>query len=108
MEAGEIRANDRPTGSLCDAILTPAPGELTFPIIARLCGPALTVSDAEALRAMALALLRLKLVAEPGGAVALAAALFRPDAIRGDAVIAVVTGGNADPDILRRALDAGP
>jgi len=64
----------------------------------------LTVSDDEALRAVALAAIRLKLVAEPGGAVALAAALFRADRIEGGAVIAVITGGNADSGLLARAL----
>jgi threonine dehydratase len=53
---------------------------------------------------MALALRHLKIVVEPGGAVALAAALFRPEAVTGEAVIAVATGGNADPDMIRRAL----
>lgn len=102
--AGEVRANDRPDGSICDAILTPAPGEITFPIIRRLCGPGLAVPDAEALRAMAAAFLRLKIVLEPGGAVALAAALYQPGAITGDAVIVVASGGNVDPAVFARAL----
>ncbi len=54
------------------------------------------VSDDEALKAMAHAFLRLKLVAEPGGAVALAAALFRADEIEGGDVIAIISGGNVD------------
>ena len=53
---------------------------------------------------MALAWLRLKLVAEPGGAVALAAALFHPDRIEGDSVIAVISGGNVDADMFSRAI----
>ncbi|MEM0943284.1 MAG: threonine/serine dehydratase, partial [Pseudomonadota bacterium] len=65
----------------------------------------LTVGDDDALAAMAHAFLRLKLVAEPGGAVALAAALFRGEEIEGDAVIAVVTGGNVDPAMFARALE---
>lgn len=102
LAAGRIVANDRMSGSLCDAIVTPQPGNLTFPIMARLCGPGLSVSDDEALRAMALAHDRLKIVLEPGGAVALAAALFRPGP--GDAVIAVASGGNVDPGVMIRAL----
>jgi threonine dehydratase len=105
LAAGRILSNGGATGSLCDAILTPAPGALTFPIMARHCGPGIAVTDTEALRAMALAFLRLKVVLEPGGAVALAAALFRPDAVEGDAVIAVASGGNVDPPVFRRALD---
>ncbi|MEM1298202.1 MAG: threonine/serine dehydratase [Pseudomonadota bacterium] len=90
--------------SICDAIVTPTPGELTFPVVQRLCGPGIAVTDEEALRAMAHAFLRLKLVAEPGGAVALAAALFHGDAIEGDAVICTISGGNADPAMFARAL----
>ncbi|KPP94203.1 MAG: threonine dehydratase [Roseibaca calidilacus] len=103
---GRIVTNPARAG-LCDAILTQAPGKLTFPILQRLCGPGLVVSDAQVLAAMALAQDRLKLVLEPGGAVALAAALFLPDAVPGDTVIAVATGGNVDRDVFIRALGAG-
>ena len=105
LASGRIERNDRLSGSLCDAIITPQPGEITFPIMHRLCGPGLSVRDDEALRAMALAFARLKIVLEPGGAVALAAALFRPDAVEGDAVIAVASGGNVDPGLFRQALE---
>lgn len=108
LAAGAIQRNDRLDGSICDAIVTPQPGDLTFPIMARLCGPGLVVSEDEALRAMALAFLRLKILLEPGGAVALAAALFRPDAIAGDTVIAVASGGNVDPGLFVRALATLP
>ena len=62
------------------------------------------VSDEEALLAMAHAAVRLKLVVEPGGAVALAAALYHGDQIEGDAVIAVTTGGNVDAPVFADAL----
>lgn len=104
LASGRIEANARLSGSLCDAIVTPQPGEITFPIMQRLCGPGLAVSDEEALRAMAEAFLRLKIVVEPGGAVALASALFRGDAIEGDDVIVVVSGGNVDPELFARAI----
>jgi threonine dehydratase len=105
LAAGSIQRNAQMTGSLCDAIVTPQPGDLTFPIMHRLCGPGLVVSDQEALRAMAQAFLRLKIVLEPGGAVALAAALFRRDQIEGDAVIVIASGGNVDLDIYEQALN---
>ena len=104
LSAGSISRNNRMDGSICDAIVTPQPGDLTFPIMQRLCGPGLSVSDDEALNAMAQAFLRLKLVAEPGGAVALAAALNRKDQISGDAVIVVISGGNVDPMMFSRSL----
>ncbi|WJH41430.1 threonine/serine dehydratase [Aliirhizobium terrae] len=102
--SGKIERNASLTGSLCDAILSPQPGDITFPIMKRLCGPGLVVSEDEALKAMALAFSRLKIVVEPGGAVALAAALFHGDTL-GETVIAVCSGGNVDEDIFRTALE---
>ncbi|WGW03993.1 threonine ammonia-lyase [Tropicibacter oceani] len=104
LRAGKQLANDQEAGGLCDAILTPKPGDLTFPINARLCGPGLVVSDDEVLHAMALAFRHLKVVAEPGGAVALAAALFHGDALQGDTVIATISGGNVEASVFARAL----
>ena len=104
LASGGIERNNVTSGGLCDAILTPAPGEITFPIMARLCGAGLVVSDADALRAMAAAFEHLKLVAEPGGAVALAAALYHADKIEGEDVIVVVSGGNVDAGLFESAL----
>jgi len=106
--SGRTEHNAARSGNICDAILTPAPGEITFPILARLCGPGMAVTEEEALRAMALAFGRLKLVAEPGGAVALAAALFRPDEIAGETVICTISGGNVDREMFARALTHEP
>ena len=105
LKEGTIQRNATLSGNICDAIVTPAPGELTFPILHRLCGPGLAVTEDEALQAMAHAWNRLKIVAEPGGAVALAAALFRGQDIAGEDVIVTVSGGNVDPVIFARALE---
>ncbi|MBY6003426.1 threonine/serine dehydratase [Salipiger bermudensis] len=102
---GAIARNAQLSGNICDAIVTPQPGNLTFPIMQRLCGPGFAVSEEEALKAMQLAFRHLKIVAEPGGAVALASALFRGDEIAGDAVICTVSGGNVDAEMFKRALD---
>jgi threonine dehydratase len=104
LASGRIQRNASMGGSICDAIVTPQPGNLTFPIMQRLCGPGIAVSEEAALHAMSQAFLRLKLVAEPGGAVALAAALYHADEIQGDTVIAVISGGNVDPAMFARAL----
>ena len=96
LASGRRESNPAVGGSICDAILTPEPGELTFPIGQRLFGPPLTVTDDEAKSAMAVAAQYLKLVLEPGGAVALAAALTRSSEISGEAVIVVASGGNID------------
>lgn len=105
LAAGRILRNAALSGSICDAIVTPEPGQITFPIMARLCGPGLVVTEDEVLRAMALAFARLKIVVEPGGAVALAAALFHGAEIGGDAIIAVATGGNVDDKVFTKALN---
>jgi threonine dehydratase len=102
LASGRREGNARPSGSICDAIVTPSPGEITFPIMRRLCGPGLAVSDAEAMAAVAAAFLRLKLVLEPGGAVALAAALRGEG--EGEAVIVVASGGNVDAATFAQAL----
>ena len=102
---GGIERNNRMSGSICDAIITPEPGKITFPIMARLCGPGIAVSEDQALAAVAMAFNRLHIVLEPGGAVALAAALYHPGLVSGGAVIAVASGGNVDKEVFVRALD---
>lgn len=102
--SGQREINARREGSICDAIISPQPGELTFPILQKLSGPGILVTDEECLHAMAHAFSRLKLVLEPGGASALAAALFHSDEIAGDAVICTASGGNVDPPMFQRAL----
>jgi threonine dehydratase len=104
LAAGHVVRNATPSGSICDAIVTPEPGRITFPIMQRLCGPGIAVPDEDCLRAMAAAFQRLKIVAEPGGAVALAAALWHGESLRGDTVIAVVSGGNVDAEMFSSAL----
>ncbi len=104
LASGSIQRNARVSGSICDAIITPQPGDITFAIMKRLCGPGIVVSEEDCLRAMAAAFARLKIVIEPGGAVALAAALYHSQAVEGDAVIAVASGGNVDSAMFIKAL----
>jgi len=104
LASGKIERNAALSGSICDAIITPQPGNITFPILKRLCGAGIAVTEEEALRAMVLAFQRLKIVVEPGGAVALAAALFHGDELETDTVIAVASGGNVDSAIMADAL----
>jgi threonine dehydratase len=82
LAAGERRGNAALTGSICDAILTPKPGELTFPILRGSRGRGSGVGRGGA-AAMALAFAHLRIVLEPGGAVALAAALFHGGELSG-------------------------
>lgn len=105
---GERLNNTRLSGSICDAIITQSPGEITFPILQKYCGTGVVVSEEECLQAMKHAFAHLKIVIEPGGAVALAAALYHGGKIEGDTVICVATGGNVDPDMFARALAEFP
>jgi len=105
LRSGVLTGNAATSKSICDAIITPISGDITFGIMKKLCGAGLTVGDGEAMLAMAHAFQRLKIVLEPGGAVALAAALFRPDDIKSDTVIAVATGGNVDTGVFARSLE---
>ena len=104
LAAGEICRNTGPEAGLCDAIVTPAPGQLTFPILNRLAGAGIVVSDDEVRAAMRAAYAHLKLVVEPGGAVALAAALYHGAELEGDTAIVTLSGGNVDPDLFADIL----
>ncbi len=106
LASGTPQRNAAASGSICDAIVTPTPGAITFPILQRLCGPGLVVTDDQALRAMALAFAHLRIVLEPGGAVALAACLF--DQGLPDTVICTASGGNVDPATFTAALQRFP
>jgi threonine dehydratase len=106
LASGKRVANEGNAPFICDAIVTPIPGELTFPIIQRLCGEGLVVTDDQVREAMGHALNHLKLVIEPGGAAALAAALFQRQKFDRDSVVVIASGGNVDlpflADIARR------
>ena len=90
--------------TFCDALLAKTPGVLTFSINRKLLAGGLVVSDDEVAHAMGVALNYLKLVAEPGGATALAAALSRKYDCRGKTVAVIVSGGNVDPAVFAEAL----
>ena len=90
--------------SACDALLVPTPGEITFELNRRQLAGGLVVSEVEVARAMREAFLDLKLVLEPSGAVALAAALSGKIDCRNRTVAIVCSGGNADPESYSAAL----
>jgi len=104
LAAGERVANPKTSGSICDALLSPTPGVLPFALHRAHGSTAVAASDAEALAAMAFAANELKLVLEPGGAVALAALLEGRVAVAGQTVVVVLSGGNVDPALFAEAL----
>lgn len=90
--------------SFCDALLAPSPGAITFPINRRLLKGGLAVTDHEVASAMTLAFAELKIVLEPGGAVALAAALTGKVDCRDRTVAVVCSGGNVDAAVFASAI----
>ncbi len=104
LAAGERKRNERASGSVCDALMSGTPGEISFSVGRRLLAPGLVITDDEALAAVAFAAREMKLVVEPGGAAALAALLSGRVDTAGRTVVAVLSGGNIDDAMLARAL----
>ncbi|MFT5508900.1 MAG: threonine dehydratase [Hyphomicrobiaceae bacterium] len=107
LAAGERLQNEARSGSICDALLVDQPGVLTFGVATELCGAGIVVTDEEAADAMRFAFLELKLVLEPGGAVALAALLTGKFDAKGKTVVAVLSGGNVDPSLFSQIIGNG-
>lgn len=105
LAAGEPVTRTPGRTSLCDALLAPKPGHLTFALNGPRLSGALAVSDDEVLSAMAFAFRHLKLVIEPGGAVALAALLSGRMELAGRSALIIASGGNVDPLVFARALN---
>lgn len=104
LAAGERLSNPPGATSFCDSLLTPEPGVLTFDVNAPLLKAGLTVTDAQVADAMALAFKELKVVIEPGGAVALAACLSGAYSCQDRTVGIICSGGNVDADVFADAL----
>lgn len=104
LASGQPETNPAGASSICDALLVPTPGRLTFAVNRRLLAGSLTVSDDEVRAAMRVAFTHLKLVVEPGGAVGLAAVLSKRLALEGRTIVVVLSGGNVDADLFAGAL----
>jgi threonine dehydratase len=102
---GERVGNLPGRSSICDAILTEKPGILTFPINLANGVSGVSVTDQEVLAAVAFAFKELKMIVEPGGAVCLAALLAGKLDVKNKTALAVLSGGNADPSMIARALE---
>jgi threonine dehydratase len=104
LRAGTRTAHHATAHTICDALMAPIPGVLTFAINQRLLAQGVTASDAEVGTAVAFAFRELKLVVEPGGAVALAALLAGRIEARGKNVVIVLSGGNVDAEMYARLI----
>lgn len=100
-----VNSSDAPP-SLCDALLAPTPGSLTFPILKKNVHSGLVVSVDEVCAAICYAFTKLKLVLEPGGAVALAAVLSGKIDTADKNIAVVLSGGNIDPALFAQIIHA--
>lgn len=107
LKSGGRERNARMSGSICDALLSPMPGEMTFAINKPRLGVGLAVNETEVREAMRFAFAELKLAIEPGGAVALAAVLAGRIETRGRCIGVIASGGNADAGLFAEIIGAG-
>ena len=108
LAAGErVSADAGGAQSFCDALLLPKPGEITFSINKGLLNGGFAISDTDTARAMAAAFRYLKIVVEPGGAVALAAVLTGAYDCRDKTVCVICSGGNVDGEVFAEAIGQG-
>ncbi|MGI8527067.1 MAG: threonine ammonia-lyase [Pseudolabrys sp.] len=106
LKSGRREANAKMSGTICDALMTQTPGEVTWPINSRLIGAGVSANDEEVGRAVAFAYRELKLVVEPGGAIGLAALLAGKVDGKGKVFAAVLSGGNVDTDLFNKLIAA--
>jgi threonine dehydratase len=105
LASGERQRNPKSAGSIQDALTgAPIPGQLTFAALSANGAKGLSVTDDEAMAAMAALFQHLKLVVEPGGAAAVAAVLAKKADFSGKTVVAVASGGNVDPELFAKAI----
>ena len=104
IQAGRKLTADITKKTLCDALATPSPGDITFDIMRRRVAGGVTLSDDEVAEAVAWAFKYLKLVIEPGGAIALAALYHRKLPTEGRTIGITLSGGNVDPSLYATIL----
>ncbi|MEO0437300.1 MAG: threonine/serine dehydratase [Pseudomonadota bacterium] len=104
--SGRRESADTGVRSICDALLSPTPGAITFEINRHLLTAGLVVTEDEVKHAMRFAFRYLKLVLEPGGAVALAALLADKVPNAYETVAVMLSGGNVDPDLFAAVLNS--
>ncbi|MGY4155638.1 threonine dehydratase [Bradyrhizobium sp. USDA 4461] len=108
LASGKKETNELREGSICDAILSPSPGNLTLPILIKNGARGVSVTDGDVLEAMHFAATRFKMVTEPGGSAALAALISGAVDCKGKSTLVLTTGGNVDMQMLARAISWAP
>jgi len=108
LKSGTRVENTGGATSICDALLVPTPGKLTFAVNRTVLAGGLVVSDQDVRAAIYAAFTDARLVVEPGGAIGLAAALSDSALCAGRTVCVVLSGGNADPELFAEILESQP
>ena len=101
LEHKKIIKNSPNPNSICDALLAPMPCEITFSINIKNLEGGLSVSDEEVKKTITFLSEHLKIVVEPGGAVAAAALLNNKINVKNKKIVVMVSGGNIDLDLFR-------
>ena len=92
---------------IADGIAVTKPGRLTFDLCSRFLDGIVTVSDDEISDAILALMEKHKLVTEVAGAAAVSAVLFGKIDLIGKRVVAILSGGNIDLNILSGVIDRG-
>ena len=100
LENKKIIKNLSNTESICDALLAPMPGDITFPINLKNLQGGISVSDEEVKKTIIFLSEHLKIVVEPGGAVAVAALLNKKINVKNKKIVVMISGGNIDLDLF--------
>ena len=101
LNSGKILPNEKGYTSICEAIITPQPGDVTFPINLKNLQDGLVVTDEEVKNAIKFLSEHLKIIVEPGGAVAATAALTEKINLKNKTVVVMISGGNIDLEMFR-------
>ena len=101
LKSRKILSNEKGHRSICDAIITPQPGNLTFPINLKNLESGLVVTDEEVKNTIKFLSEHLKIIVEPGGAVAATAALTEKINIKNKIIVVMISGGNIDLEMFR-------
>ena len=101
LKSRKILSNEKGYQSICDAIITPQPGKVTFPINLKNLEGGLVVTDEEVKNAIKFLSEHLKIIVEPGGAVAATAALTEKINVKNKTVVVMISGGNIDLEMFR-------
>jgi threonine dehydratase len=99
-----ITSNKNTKSSICDALLVSQPGEITFKINQATLKGGLDVSDWEVRKTIKILAETLKVMVEPGGAVAAAALLTKKIEVKNKIVVVMLSGGNIDSDLFSQII----